>query len=91
MWTKDVFISRLDGRVEEISYGHTHLETLRTGDRLGLRISSAGDLEFFVNGESQGVAVKRVYEKGYDVYAVVDHYANCRATCVSKAGSYVIQ
>ena len=37
-------------------YGYVDLYDLHEGDRIGLRLSQDGVLEFFVNGESQGIA-----------------------------------
>ena len=66
-------------------YGMKNLDSLRQGDRVGLHITEGGDLSYSVNGEDRGVAMRGVYEKGWDVYIVVDHYANCRATKITKA------
>ena len=73
----------------EKKYGSTNLENLREGDRLGLRVSHDGVLTFFVNGKSQGVAAQGVYQDGYDLYAVVDVYANCRAVRITRAGTFM--
>lgn len=67
-------------------YGEVNLDDLREGDRLGLRLRRDGTLNFLVNGRAQGLAVKNVYKRGWNVYVVVDHYANCRATKITKAG-----
>ena len=71
---------------EESDYGYVDLEDLREGDCVGLRQSQDGVLEFFVNGESQGIAAKNIYTRNSDVYAVVDHYGQCVATVITKAG-----
>ena len=67
------------------SYGKKRLDSLRQGDRVGLRITEGGDLSYSVNGEDQGVAMRGVYEKGWDVYIVVDHFAKCRGTKITIA------
>ena len=67
-------------------YGYVHLYDLREGDCVGLRLSQDGVLEFTVNGESQGIAAKNIYTRDTDVYAVVDHFACCIATVITKAG-----
>ena len=71
---------------EESEYGYVDLDDLREGDCVGLRLSQDGVLEFFVNGESQGIAAKNIYTRNSDVYAVVDHYGDCVATVITKAG-----
>ena len=85
VWSSDKIHNRLKGHLETF-YGKENLDNLREGDRLGMRLTSDGVLVFFVNGKSQGVAAENVYEKGYDVYPVVDHYANCKSTEITKAG-----
>ena len=86
VWSSDKMHNRLDIRLAEKSYGYKNLDELRSGDRLGMRLSHDGVLVFFVNGIWQGVAAEKVYEKGYDVYPVIDHYANCKATKITRAG-----
>ena len=71
---------------EESEYGYVNLNDLHEGDYVGLRLSQDGVLEFFVNGESQGVAAKNIYTRSSDVYAIVDHYGQCVATVITKAG-----
>ena len=71
---------------EESDYGYVDLDDLREGDCVRLRLSQDGVLEFFVNGESQGIAAKNIYTRNSDVYAVVDHYGQCVATVITKAG-----
>ena len=71
---------------EKSEYGYVNLDDLREGDCVGLRLSQNGVLEFFVNGESQGVAAKNIYTRNSDVYAVVEHYGQCVATVITKAG-----
>ena len=90
VWSADKIHNRL-GLVAKTSsaerqYGRVNLDQLRTGDRVGLRLSHDGALSFFVNGKYQGVAAEGVYQKGYHVYPVVDHYANCKATRITRAG-----
>ncbi len=89
VWSSDKIHNRLhpsQPNLFEKSYGKRNLDELVTGDRLGLRLSSDGRLVFFINGKCQGLAAESVYELGYDVFPVVDHYANCKATVVSRAG-----
>ena len=49
------------------------LELLIKGDRVGMRITREGDLEFFVNGRSQGVAAHGVYKPSdsSDLYPLI--------------------
>lgn len=91
VWSSDKVHNRLHSTqngTQEKQYGTTDLDVLREGDKLGLRLSHDGKLVFFVNGRSQGVAAEKIYEKGHDVYVVVDHYANCKATLITRAGKY---
>ena len=76
VWSSDTLYK---GGAEERQYGSIDLDSLREGDRVGLSLSHDGKLTFSVNGQSQGLAAQGVYEQGYDVYAVVDLYGNCRA------------
>lgn len=89
VWSSDKIHNRLhlsQPHLFEKSYGKKNLDELETGDSLGLRLSSDGRLVFFINGKCQGLAADKVYEAGYDVFPVVDHYANCKATVVTRAG-----
>ncbi|XP_063932045.1 neuralized-like protein 4 isoform X2 [Zophobas morio] len=54
-------------------YG-TDLDKLNQDDRIGLMRTSEGDLIFYVNGESQGVAAENVPNL---IYAIVDVYGKC--------------
>ena len=67
-------------------YGFVDLNDLRDGDCVGLSLSQDGVLEFTVNGESQGTAATNIYNRNTDVYAIVDHWDNCVATVITKAG-----
>ena len=86
VWSSDKLHNRLTDCFTEAPYGVVNLDELRAGDRVGMRVTHEGILEFFVNGQHQGVAAHRIYQRGYDVYAVVDHYANCKATRITRAG-----
>ena len=99
VWSSKTLYNRLrsnrNGDLKR-EYGSIDLDSLREGDRLGLRLSYDGKLTFFVNGESQGLAAQGIYENGYDVYAVVDLYGNCRAIAITRAGTvmkdtYIVQ
>ena len=87
VWSSDKIHNRLNTPAVESTYtGAINLDDLREGDRVGLRLSNDGVLVFFVNGKSQGVAAENIYDKEFDVYAVVDHYANCKSTVITRAG-----
>ena len=90
VWSSKTLYNRLKSNRngdQEREYGSIDLDSLREGDRLGLSLSHDGKLTFFVNGESQGLAAQGVYEEGYDVYAVVDLYGNCKAIAITRAGT----
>ena len=71
----------------EMPYGKQSLDELQQGDRLGLQLTRNGILTFLINGRPQGVAASSVYsKKDCDVYVVVDHYANCKSTRITRAG-----
>lgn len=72
--------------MSEIPYGERTLDDLREGDRLGMQISPQGTLEYFLNGKPQGVVVTNLHKPGHDLYIVVDHYANCKSTKITRAG-----
>lgn len=86
VWSSDKVHNRLSRVPQEKAYGLVNLDELREGDRVGLRLTRNGELGFFVNGKWQGVAATRVHQRGFDVYPVIDHYANCRATRITRAG-----
>ena len=90
VWSSNRIHNRIKGYLQT-PYGKENLDNLREGDCVGLRLTSDGVLVFFVNGQSQGVAAENVYEKGYDVYPVVDHFANCKSTAITRAGRLEIQ
>ena len=91
VWSSDKIHNRLNTPAVESNYNSgVNLDDLREGDRVGLRLSHDGVLVFFVNGKSQGVAAENIYDKTCDVYAVVDHYANCKATVITRAGKKFI-
>ena len=86
VWTEQKLYNNLITPAEESDYGYVDLDDLHEGDTAGLRLSHDGVLEFFVNGENQGIAVKNVYTRDTDVYAIVDHHDQCVATVITKAG-----
>ena len=86
IWANQQLFNNVVTPKEQNDYGNVDLRDLREGDHLGLRLSEDGVLEFTVNGESQGIAAENIYTRNSDVYAVVDHFGNCVATTITKAG-----
>lgn len=90
VWSSNKIHNRLTGGPTEVEpekrYGDRNLDDLTVDDKVGFRLSYDGNLTFFVNGTSQGIAADNIYLRGYDVYPVVDHYANCKATRIVRAG-----
>lgn len=62
-----------DGRSINENYG-TDLDKLEEADRVGVLKTTQGDLLFFVNGVSQGVAATLLPSR---VFAVIDMYGKC--------------
>ena len=89
VWCADKLYNNLQlvGKSES-SYGGKNLDNLRAGSRVGLRVDSNGNLTFLVDGHSQGIASKNVISKGHKLYVVVDHYANCIETRITRAGEF---
>ena len=86
VWAGKTLCNNLVTPREKSDYGYVDLDDLREGDCVRLCLSRDGELEFFVNGESQGIAAKNIYTRDTDIYAVLDHYAKCVATVITKAG-----
>lgn len=72
----------------EVLYGERTLDDLKEGDKLGIIITSKGVLHFLVNGKPQGIAASNVYRPGHEIYITVDHYANCKATQITRASEF---
>ena len=86
VWCADKLYNNLEVSKSETLYGGKNLDSLRAGSRVGLRIDGNGNLIFLVDGHSQGTAGKNVISKGYKLFVVVDHYANCIETRITRAG-----
>ena len=71
-------------------YGLVDLCELREDHRMGLRVSSQGELSFFVNGMMQGVAAHGVYQSGYEVYVFLELVEGYRAVEITRAGACVL-
>ena len=69
-------------------YGYVNLGDLKQDDRIGLQLSAEGELSFFVNGMSQGVAAYGVYDSQYDVYGFIELVEGHRAVELTRAGKY---
>uniref|UniRef100_A0A336MFI2 CSON000929 protein n=1 Tax=Culicoides sonorensis TaxID=179676 RepID=A0A336MFI2_CULSO len=67
-------ISILKDGCSLIEYYGTDLDKLEESDKIGVVRTANGDLVFYVNGESQGVAAVEIPEV---VYAVVNLYGKC--------------
>ena len=79
MWHDDTLYNNMMGSTKE-DYGKMHLINVMKGDRLGVLITSSGELQFLLNGKPQGIAAHNIYRPGFDVYLVVDHFAPFTAT-----------
>ena len=89
VWSENKIRDYRMGRSSETRYGDFNLNELKEGDRVGLKITKHGVLSFFLNGKYQGVAVRDVYRRGYDVYALVDHYGKAYASVITKASGCI--
>ena len=67
-------------------YGLVDLTDLRQEDKMGLQLSRDGDLSFFVNGVSQGVAAHGIYQPGFHVYCFVELVEGYKAVEITRAG-----
>ena len=79
MWHDDSLYNNMMGSTKE-DYGKMHLINVQKGDRLGVLITSSGELQFLLNGKPQGIAAHNIYRPGFDVYLAVDHFAPDTAT-----------
>ena len=82
MWHDNTLYDNLDTIGTDENYGKIHLANLTKGDRLGVLITSSGELQFLLNGEPQGIAAHNIYRPGFDVYLAVDHYPPFTATII---------
>jgi neuralized-like protein 4 len=64
-----------------MEYYGNDLDKLSEGDRVAVMRSHKGELIFFINGESQGIAARDIPR---NVYALVNLYGKCgQVTCIS--------
>ena len=70
-------------------YGNVNLFHLRGGDRVGIQMESSGELVFSVNGKSQGVAAKQLYDSDRELYVLVDVNESDYALRIKRAGTYI--
>lgn len=70
-------------------YGTMHLTDILPKCRVGLTISSLGDLMFYVDGRCQGMAATGIFDNSSDVHAVVTMLEGCQSIRVVKAGELV--
>lgn len=73
-------------------YGDVDLYHIRSGDRVGLKVDGNGELTFFMNGKSQGVAASGVYSKHGDqeVYVIVGVSNNDYSVRITRAGITIL-
>ena len=90
VWSADKLYNNLHAPKSESSYGGKNLDSLRAGSRVGLRLDVNGNLTLLVDGHSQGIASKNIVDKGHKLYVVVDHYANCIETRITRAGKDLV-
>ena len=65
-----------------MEYYGNDLDKLSEGDRVGVMRNYKGELIFFINGESQGVAAREIPKT---VHALVNLYGKCgQVTCISE-------
>ena len=89
VWSEKKICDYRMGKSSETRYGDFNLNELKEGDRVGLEITKDGVLSFFLNGKHQGVAARDVYRRGYDVYALVNHYGQAYASVITKASECI--
>lgn len=88
IWAGSILYNNLPpapSMINTMLYGKEDLEDLRTGERVGILITSGGELHFLVNGKPQGRAASEVYRSGWDIYLFLDHFADCKATEIIRA------
>lgn len=67
-------------------YGVVDLSQLRKDDHVGMQLSYNGDLRFFVNGISQGLAAEQVYGEGFEVYCFLELAEGYKSVEITRAG-----
>ena len=63
------------------------LDDLQEGDLLGIQLTDRGEMEIFVNGQSEGIAAINLPVDETDIWAVVDLYGACQQITVCPDGS----
>lgn len=91
IWENDKMYNNIMPRTGCVLYGKISLKDLKKGDRVGVLITSNGELHFLINGKPQGQAVNGVYKPDYDVYITVDHCYKCEATKITRASESTSQ
>lgn len=86
LWKSYVW-NNLGSQLKTSKYTSVNLCETKQGDRVGVGLTNEGDLLFFLNGKSHGVAVWNVCRKGYDLYPVVDVANACLAIRITTAGT----
>lgn len=85
-WYYTEIWNKFKGNLIKTRYGSNIPDEVKQGEKIGMRVTHAGDLIFIVNGRSQGVAASNVYKEGYDVYPVLDIRRRCYAVKITRAG-----
>ena len=86
IWSVDKLHDNISSPKVEIPYGRVSLNTLKEGNRVGLKVDENSDLSFLIDGNSQGVAFKNIVSKGHKLFVVVDHCGTCAATRITRSG-----
>lgn len=87
-WQVNTIHNGLDGSYISIPYGSVNLHDLRKGDRVGLHLTTSGDLSFSFNGTNLGIAAENVYRNSEvcDTYPVIGIFGSTRAVRITEAG-----
>lgn len=85
VWHNSALWNNLSVIHTKVSYGSVHLAEIKTHDKIGVMITLAGDLMFYVNGKCQGLAARNVYLECCDVYAVATMLESCESLCVVRS------
>lgn len=72
-----------------LEYYGNDLDKLNEGDRVGVMRSNKGELIFYINGESQGVAAQNIPK---NVFALVNLYGKCgQVTAIGEESSSSVE
>ena len=71
-------------QVEKYGY-RTSLRLLEKDETVGMQVTDAGELYFYVDGVCQGLAASNVYLEGYDIYPFFELRGNVHVVRITKA------